>query len=129
MGLESTYHEFWRRCVRNLVVGTALSIVPAGAFYLSLFPYSPRQMLALGLLGTLDILIFLPLDILTLKWTLREVAHGSRDDADRDERSEALAALLDAPRRVIRRVYGPHAIAASIGITLLVMVGNLWWTL
>jgi class 3 adenylate cyclase len=129
MGPAEAYPQFWKQCVRNLLIGTALSIVPAGAFYLSLFPYTERQMIGLGVLGTLDILIFLPLDIFILQWTLREVAGGCRAGADRDERSEALAALLDAPRQVIRRVYGPHAIAASIGITLLVMAGNQWWAL
>src|SRR3954466_2119843 len=99
MGLESTYQAFWRRCVRNLVTGTALSIVPAGAFYFFVFPYTTGQLAVLAALGTLDLLIFLPLDIAVLKWTLRDVAAAVKPQADHDKRLEGLAALLDAPRR------------------------------
>jgi len=76
MAQENVYGGFYRRCVRNLVVGTALSIVPAGMFYLFVFPYTPRQLAVLGALGFVDLLLFLPLDMLVLRWTLRPVAEA-----------------------------------------------------
>ncbi|HTK95767.1 MAG TPA: hypothetical protein VL382_09020, partial [Terriglobales bacterium] len=71
MGLGKTYPEFWRQCVRNLLLGTALSIIPAGAFYFFVFPYTARQLAVLAVLGGLDLLLFFPVDVLVLKWTLR----------------------------------------------------------
>src|SRR5258706_11536995 len=110
MGLESTYQTFWRRCVRNLVVGTGLSIIPAGAFYFFVLPYSPQQWMVLAVLGVLDLLIFLPLDIAVLKWTLRDVRNACTEletqntpsgaEASEETVRKGLVALLDAPRRV-----------------------------
>jgi adenylate cyclase len=158
---SKTFSEFYRTCVRNLVIGTALSIVPAGAFYFFVFPYTPKQLAVLAVLGLLDLLIFLPLDLAVLRWTLRDVEKalafmssakagsaspltGDAARKDRSSRADAtvktaarsnvldrgLAAALGAPRRVIfPRVYGVHAIAASAGITLLVMAANQWFAL
>ena len=125
MALENLFPEFYRRCVRNMAIGTALSIVPAGAFYFFVFPYSPRQWAALAVLGVLDLLIFFPLDVMVLRWTLRDVRHAFEPDADEGAKRAGLKAALEAPRRVIfPRIYGVHAVAASAGITLLVMAAN-----
>jgi adenylate cyclase len=182
--MAQSFQQFYRRCVRNMAIGTALSIVPAGAFYFFVFPYTARQLGVLAVLGALDLLIFFPVDMAVLKWTLRDVAKamavagpkgpekesaanaalkgrsstedrpstGDRPSTEgrssaerrspsadrsrtfdtddpqvRDALCEGMAALLDAPRRVIfPRIYGAHALAASAGITLLVMAANQW---
>jgi len=130
MGLGKTYPEFWRQCVRNLLLGTALSIIPAGAFYFFVFPYTARQLAVLAVLGGLDLLLFFPVDVLVLKWTLRAAERAFAPGAGEEARSAGLKALLDAPKRVIfPRVYGVHALAASAGITLLVMAANRWFGL
>ncbi|MBI2677838.1 MAG: HAMP domain-containing protein [Candidatus Koribacter versatilis] len=148
MAEGNLFPAFYRRCIRNLVAGTALSIVPAGAFYLFVFPYTPEQLAVLGVLGFVDLLLFLPLDILILRWTLRPVAaawaelsgpkgpiHQEPPDAGQKPRSSTevlrrgMERLLDAPWIVVLRVYGAHAPAASAGITLLVMAANRWLNL
>lgn len=147
MAEGNLFPEFYRRCVRNMVKGTLLSIVPAGAFYLFVFPYEPRQLAVLGILGFVDLLLFLPLDVLILKWTLRPVAaalavsgpkgptYQEPPDAGLKVRPSTevlrrgMERLLDAPWIVVLRVYGAHAPAASAGITLLVMAANRWLSL
>lgn len=141
MDATQRFSEFYQRCRRNLVIGTALSIVPAGAFYFFVFPYTPKQLAALAVLGVLDLLIFLPLDIAVLRWTLRDVAAACKklerqrtqsggESAEKTVLTKGLAAALDAPRRVIfPRVYGVHAVSASAGITLLVLAANQWFGL
>jgi adenylate cyclase len=118
------YEQFLRRCVRNLLVGTALSTVPAAAFYFFVFPYTERQLMVLLLLGVIDLLAFLPLDIAILRWSLQPVGRALAPDAGRKERQGGMARLLDSPLIVIARVYGPHAISASAGITILVVLAN-----
>jgi len=127
MAQENLFPEFYRKCVRNMMVGTALSIVPAGAFYFFVLPYSPQQWAVLAVLGVLDLLIFFPVDVAVLKWTLRDVQRAFEPGADEAAKLAGLKAALDAPRRVIfPRIYGVHAVAASAGITLLVMAANKW---
>lgn len=129
---QNPYTEFHTRCVRNLLAGTAMSILPAGAFYFFVFPYTPWQLGVLLALGLLDLLLFLPLDLAILKWSLQPVREAfaalAGAEAEKPARADVLRRgmerLLDAPRLVILRVYGPHAIAASAGITLLVVAAN-----
>src|SRR5262245_49843224 len=60
---DGPYPAFFRRAVRNMVVGTLLSILPAGAFYFSTYSYTQRQFLILSALGLIDLAMFLPLDV------------------------------------------------------------------
>src|SRR5688572_25033135 len=118
------YEQFLRRSVRNLLAGTALSTLPAAAFYFFVFPYTERQLMVLLMLGTVDLLAFLPLDIAILRWSMAPVRRALEPDATHEEKRRGMARLLDAPLLVIARVYGPHAIAASAGITVLVVLAN-----
>src|SRR5574341_201562 len=123
---SGSYPAFFRCSVRNLMVGTLLSVLPAGAFYFSTYPYTQRQFLILCGLGLLDLALFLPVDIAILRWRLRPVQKAMRDEASSEQMRAGVARLLDAPREVLLRVYGPHAVAASAGITLLVWAANRW---
>ena len=64
---SSLYSAFVRRSVRNVMVGTLLSVLPAGAFYFSTYPYTQRQFLILCGLGLADLAMFLPLDLRILR--------------------------------------------------------------
>jgi adenylate cyclase len=120
------YPAFFRRSVRNLMVGTLLSVLPAGAFYFSTYPYTQRQFIILCVLGLLDLAMFLPVDIAILRWRLRPVQDAFAPEVPPQQLRAGLARLLDAPREVLLRVYGAHAVAASAGITLLVWAANRW---
>ena len=116
--------SFLRRCGRNFVIGTALSIVPGGAFYAFVFPYTPWQLGVLSVLALLDLAAFLPVDLFILRRSLAPVGRAFRPGATAEDRRRGLARLLDSPRLVILRIFGPHALSASAGITLLVMAAN-----
>jgi class 3 adenylate cyclase len=120
------YPAFFRRAVRNLIVGTLLSVLPAGAFYFSTYDYTEHQFLVLCVLGLLDLAIFLPLDIAILRWRLAPAKAALVPEASAEQVRAGMVRLLDSPREVLLRVYGPHALAASTGITLLVWAANRW---
>ena len=126
---SGAYPAFFRRSVRNLMVGTLLSVLPAGAFYFSTYAYTQHQFLVLCLLGLLDLALFLPLDIAILRWRLGPVKEALQPEASAAQLRAGMARLLDSPREVLLRVYGPHALAASTGITLLVWAANRWFEL
>lgn len=119
-----SYKAFERQCVRNLLAGTALSVVPAGVYYLSTLPLTAWQLGMLAILGVLDLAALLPLDVAVLKWTLRPVRQALAADGDEPQLAAGYARLLDSPRLVLLRVYGPHAVAASAGITALILLAN-----
>ena len=123
------YASFEQKCERNLLVGTALSILPAGAFYFFVFPFTARQLAILATLGILNLAAFIPLDLWLLKRTLRPVKSALREEATDDEARQGLVRLLDSPRLVLWRVFGPHAISASAGLMLLVIAANRWLAL
>jgi class 3 adenylate cyclase len=123
---SGVYPAFFRRAVRNMVVGTLLSVLPAGAFYFSTYSYTQRQFLILCALGLVDLALFLPLDIAILRRQLTPVRQALAPEATSQQMRTGMARLLDSPREVILRVYGPHAVAASTGITLLVWSANRW---
>src|SRR5258706_2207499 len=76
------YTQFFRRCLRYLALGTALSIVPAGAFYFFTFDYTRWQLAMLCVLGITDLAIFFPLDVLILRWSLTPVRRACVEAAE-----------------------------------------------
>src|SRR4051812_50183633 len=128
MAQGNPFPEFYRLCVRNMLKGTLLSIVPAGAFYFFVFPYNAQQLAALGILGVLDLLIFFPVDIAVLRWSLRDVKRAFEPDADDAAKRAGLIAALDAPRRgVFPRFFWGHAVAASAGVPPLGVAADRWF--
>jgi len=110
-------------------MGTILSIGPAGAFYWFVFEHSQRQMMILCLLAVIDLAAFFPVDVAILRWTLKPVKPALTEGATREQQRAGLARLLDSPWIVIARVYGPHALSASAGISALVLLGNRYLSL
>ena len=118
------YPAFERRAIRALLIGTALAMVPGAAFYAFAFSYTPRQLAIICALALFGIAAFLPLDILLLRATLRPVRHAFAPNATLAQKRLGLARLLDSPRLVLIRVFGPHALIFSAGITILVVLAN-----
>jgi len=125
-GDSDFFSRFVSACVRNMALGTALSIVPAAVFYFFVFTYTPRQFLILGLLGVFDLAFFFPLDVAILRISLAPVRAACLPGATLEDRRRGLARLIDSPRLVLVRVYGPHAVFASAAIALLVTAANRW---
>lgn len=124
--MSDLYRAFARRCARNMLVGTMLSVAPAGAFYFFVFPYEPRQLAILSFLGLLTLAALFPFDLAILRWTLRPVRHAFSPTATDEDVSRGLVRLLDSPRLVLLRVFGPHAVSASALLTVLVLLANRW---
>ncbi len=118
------YPAFERRAIRALLIGTALAMVPGAAFYAFAFSYTPRQLTIICVLALLGIAAFLPLDVLLLRATLRPVRDAFAPNATLAQKRLGLARLLDCPRLVLIRVFGPHALIFSAGITILVLLAN-----
>ena len=116
-------------CRRNLLVGTALSVVPAGVYYLAVFPFDERQISILIVLGLIDIAFVVPIDLLLLRRDLSPVQPVFSAASNSGTMQTALVKLIDLPRRTAVRVFGPHALIASIGITLLILAANRWLSL
>ncbi len=118
------YPDFERRCVRALLIGTALAMIPGAALYAFAFSYTPRQLTIVCVLALLGIAAFLPFDVLLLRATLRPVRAAFEPGATLADKRIGLARLLDCPRMVLVRVFGPHALIFSVGITALVLLAN-----
>lgn len=121
---SSLYPDFYRRARRNLVLGTALSVLPGAAFYFFVFSYTWRQLGVLAVLALVDLAAFLPLDVAILRWSLGPVKRALAAEATPEAKPHGLARLLDSPWLVLLRVFGPHAICFSAGITVLVIWAN-----
>ena len=118
------YQGFERRAIRAMLIGTAFALVPGGALYAFAFSYSGRQLAIVCGLAGLGVAAFLPLDILFLRVSLRPVREAFAPDASLAEKRLGLARLLESPRLVLVRVFGPHALTFSTGITILVVLAN-----
>ena len=118
------YPGFERRAIRAMLIGTAFAMGPGAALYAFAFSYTTRQLAIVGLLALIGIAAFLPLDVLFLRLTLRPVRAAFAPDASLADKRLGLARLLESPRLVLLRVFGPHALVFSAGITLLVLAGN-----
>ena len=118
------YPDFERRAIRALLAGTGLAMVPGAAFYAFAFSYTTRQLAIVCILALLGIAAFLPLDVLLLRATLRPVRDAFAPNASLVQKRLGLARLLDSPRLVLIRVFGPHALIFSAGITILVLLAN-----
>ena len=123
------FDQLFRASRRNMLVGTLLSIAPAGAFYYFVFPYTARQLAILGLLAALDLLALLPVDIFVLYRTLAPVLRALDADASSEARMAGMRRLLDAPWMVFLRVYLVHSVTATAVINLLVIGANRYFEL
>lgn len=123
------YADFERRAVRALLIGTALSIIPGVAFFALAFSYTLRQLSIVCILAALDIAAFIPVDVFLLRLTLRPARDAFAPGATLVQKRLGLARLLDSPRFVLIRVFAPHALIFSAGITILVLVANRYFGL
>jgi serine phosphatase RsbU (regulator of sigma subunit) len=119
-----TYREFWRRSAWNFLLGTLIAVVPAFAFYPVAFNYTSRQ---LGILVTLAgpwIAMLLAVDLVVLWWVLTPVRRALAPNASAEDAKRGIDRLLSLPVLTLPRVFGPHAITASLLVTVLVRWSN-----
>ena len=126
--LTKIFARLWWRTIRNVLLGSLVSLLPAFAFYSVAFSYTPLQMQLLGriLLGTLLVAfgvdIFLNRRYLSPALGWRE-ADGARDVGRIYKRLHNFALFSFV------RVFGPHAVLASAAAQLAVFYANAHWGL
>ena len=119
-----SYNEIWRRAIWNFVLGTLIAVVPAVAFYSLALNYTPRQLGILLRLAVPGLLALLAVDLATLKWALIPVRRALACNASESAKQKGLERLLALPVLVLPRIFGPHAIIATLIFNLLVVWGN-----
>ena len=135
-----TYREFARRAVRNYLVGTLVSVVPAFAFYSLAFEYSPEQLTVLAQLAVPALGFLLTVDILVLRVLLRPTqplvdSTGSSNGDDNETAAptketdpaafdHGVDRLLAWPTLVLPRIFGLHAVSATLIVNLLIIWVN-----
>lgn len=119
-----SYRAFWRRATLNYLMGMLVSIIPAFAFYSLAFDYTPRQLQLLLWLALPGVAAFLTVDLLLLAWLLQPVKAALAADSSPAELERGLHRLLALPALVLPRIFGPHAVVATLVFNLLVVWAN-----
>jgi len=118
------FRDFWWRSVWNFLLGTLIAIVPAFAFYSLAFDYTPRQLGILLRLAVPAVSLLLASDLAVLAGTLLPVRRALDPGAAPGAVKRGVERLLSLPVLTLPRVFGPHAIMASLIMTLLVRWSN-----
>ncbi len=102
-----------------------MSVVPAFAFYSLAFDYTPRQLrLLLSYLALPAMAAFVAVDLLILWAVLQPVRRMLGPSASPPEMERGTDRLLSLPLYVLPRIFGPHAVAATLASTALVIWAN-----
>jgi serine phosphatase RsbU (regulator of sigma subunit) len=119
-----TYRYFWRRSVWNFLLATLVAVVPAFAFYSLAFNYTSRQLGILLKLAVPGIAVLLAVDLSVLRWVLRPVWRALSSGAPVEVVKRGINRLLLLPVLTLARVFGPHAVMASLILSALVRWSN-----
>lgn len=127
---ENLYREFWRASVRNLLLGSAISLLPASAFYYVAFSYTERQVKVLLLIAPIMIGVFLLVDLSLNRLYLAPVrALAQTGQASGEVIAAAYRRLHNFPLFSFARVFCPHAVSATAAGNLLILYANAHWAL
>ncbi len=126
--LTKIFARLWWRSIRNVLLGSLVSLLPAFSFYSVAFSYTPLQMQLLGriLLGTL--LVAFGVDLLLNRWYLGPALGWREADGARDA-GRIYKRLHNFTLFSFVRVFGPHAVLASAAAQLAVLYANAYWDL
>src|SRR6266849_5211923 len=120
----AVWQKLSRGAMWNFALGMLVSVVPALAFYYLAFDYTPTQLRRLTWLAIPGITALLVVDLLVLAATLRPVRRALATDASPVDHQRGLERLLALPMLVLPRIFGPHAITATVVFNLLVLWAN-----
>ena len=123
------YLRLWRRTIRNVILGTLVSVLPAFIFYLVAFSYTPEQVRLMLWLSPLPVLAAFAADLMMNWWYLGPVRRFSRNARASESAGIAYARLHNLPLYSFARVFGPHALTASTIAQIAVLFANRHWSL
>src|SRR5574337_1715953 len=120
--LSQDYSRLWKRTLRNLLLGSVISILPSFAFFSAAFRYSPEQLSILFQIFPFPVISALAVDVMLNWWYLGPYRRFRGTDAT--EFSRVYARLHNLPLFSFGRVFGPHALVASTAAQLAVLWAN-----
>jgi class 3 adenylate cyclase len=122
------FRRLWRLTIRNEVIGSAISVLPALIFYTAAFSYNVGQFKALLKVAPIPILAFLIVDLALNWWYLAPYRRFSAAPTE-EEIARVYRRLHNLSLFSFMRVFGPHALAACIGAQIGVLYANAHWGL
>ena len=128
-GHTEDFRRLWRRTIRNELLGSAISVLPAMIFYYAAFSYTAAQFKALLKLTPLPVLAFLTVDLALNWWYLGPFRRLPNVAPPATEVAGVYRRLHNLPLFCFVRVFGPHAFAACAGAQLGVFYANAHWGL
>ncbi len=123
------FRRLWRATVRNEILGSAISVLPAIFFYNGAFSYTAAQFKILLRITPLPVAAFLTVDLALNWWWLAPYHKFSGRSSGPAELACVYSRLHNFPIFCFGRVFGPHALAASLGAQLGVFYANAHWGL
>ncbi len=127
---QTLYARLWRRSTRNLLLGAALSVLPAMVFYSVSFSYTRPQILALLWLMPVPVAVFLLVDIGLTTLYLQPLRRlRLPEECAPEEVAAAYRRVHNLPLFSFLRVFGPHAVSASAAAHACVYWANRHWQL
>lgn len=126
---SNDFHRLWRQTVRNEILGSAISVLPALFFYNAAFSYTHAQFRALLKIAPLPVIAFLTVDLALNWWYLEPFGRLPKTEPSATEIARVYARLHNLPIFSFVRVFGPHALTACIAAQLGVFYANAHWGL
>jgi class 3 adenylate cyclase len=129
VNLTGDYRRLWRRTIRNEIIGSAISVLPAMIFYNAAFSYTAAQFKALLKVAPLPVIAFLVVDLALNWWYLAPYRRLLTSASPANDITPAYTCLRNLPLFSFIRVFGPHALTACVGAQLGVFYANAHWGL
>ena len=126
--LKGCLSSLWWRSVRNVFLGSMVSVLPAFTFYSVAFSYSQAQLRTLGYILLATLVAVNGSDLALNAWYLHPAITFCTEDGEVAARV-AYRRLHNFPTFSFLRVFGPHAIIASMTAQVGVLYGNAHWSL
>ena len=108
------FRRLWRRTVRNEILGSAISVLPAMIFYDAAFSYTAAQFKILLIIAPLPVLAFLVVDLALNWWYLSPFRRMSRMEPGATEYALVYTRLHNLSLFSFMRVFGPHALTPAL---------------
>lgn len=123
------YRLLWRRTVRNVILGTLVSVLPAFIFYSVAFSYTPEQTRLMLRILPFPVLAGFAVD-LGLNWIYLAPFRRLRESAGTpEELVRVYTRLHNLPLFSFARVFGPHAVVITVVAQLIALYANAHWNL
>jgi len=123
------FRRLWRLTIRNEIIGSAISVLPAMFFYRATFSYTTTQFKALLKVAPIPVIAFLAVDLSLNWWYLAPCRRLQKFSTSAKVIARVYTRLHNLPLFSFARVFGPHALTACASAQLGVFYANAHWGL